>query len=291
MDGVLVVDKPPNMSSAKVVSLVKHVTGAAKAGHTGTLDPFATGVMICCLNRATRLARFFLHADKQYEALLQLGVETDTQDATGNITAANAVPAFSPLQVTAVLKRFVGPIEQAPPVYSALKHHGVPLYKLARQGRPVQKPARRVVIHDIRLLEMQLPCLRLSISCTSGTYIRTLGADIGSALGCGGHLKQLKRTANAGFSIEEAVDLAHLKENGLSAMMDMAASLRQLPGVYVDKDTARAVLQGIPLASDHPVLSSAGTGFVKVLDEAGRLLAVLERKKVPPRCDYCCVFP
>ena len=187
--GIIVVDKPANITSARVVAVIKKRLGARKVGHTGTLDPFATGVLICCINKATKLARFFLQGWKKYTAVLHLGIETDTQDSTGSIISTSDRIDCSEKKIQSVIQQYEGTIEQFPPLYSALKYKGVALYKLARSGKPVQKPARRVFISYIKILEIRLPFIRFETFCSAGTYIRTLCADIGTSLGCGGHLK------------------------------------------------------------------------------------------------------
>ena len=206
-NGIIIIDKPAGITSAKVVARLKEIVGARKVGHTGTLDPFATGVMICCLNRATRLARFFLSGDKKYKAVLCLGEETDTQDRTGKTISVCKDLEFSDKEIRDVFKEFEGPVAQMPPVFSSLKHKGTPLYKLARQGKPVQKPARQIVIHYLKISDSDLPEIHFEVSCSSGTYIRALCADIGKRLGCGGHLKSLRRIESCGFSIDQALDL------------------------------------------------------------------------------------
>ena len=213
--GVIIVDKPPDISSAKVVAVLKKLFRAKKMGHAGTLDPFATGVMVCCMNKATKLAGFFLKDEKTYVARLRLGIETDTQDLTGNIVSGVTAVDLPENRINAVCRQFEGALEQVPPVFSALKHKGVRLYKLARSGKPFQKPARRIYISYIKVLDINLPDVRLEISCSAGTYIRTLCADIGTALGCGGHLRELRRIQSSGFLITEASPLPELE--GLSA--------------------------------------------------------------------------
>ena len=183
IDGILVVDKPAGISSAGVVARIKSVLKVRKAGHAGTLDPFATGVMICCINRATKLSRFFLHSRKRYEALLRLGRETDTQDSTGTVTAEADPGGIEVTELHAVFDRFKGRQKQSPPAYSALKHKGVPLYKLARRGAAVQKPPREIMVSELSIQETALPNVRFTVTCSAGTYVRTLAADIGRALG------------------------------------------------------------------------------------------------------------
>lgn len=302
--GIIVIDKPAGISSAQVVATVKKATGAKKAGHAGTLDPFATGVLVCCLNQATRLAGFFLKGDKRYEALIRLGITTDTQDATGKITARAPEVTVDRDRILRVLTQFEGPIEQTPPVYSALKHKGVPLYKLARKGTPVQKPARRVTISGIRVTAMDLPEIRLEIRCSAGTYIRTLSADIGQALGCGGHLKALRRSASSGFTIAQALSLEavqNLARAGKLAetMIPMSKALTGMPKLVADVSLVHKISHGQRLGPGDiapPDEASTADGFngkFQVVDRQGRLVAVMES---PPKkgqeniYNYCCVF-
>jgi tRNA pseudouridine55 synthase len=298
LSGVLVLDKPPDCSSAKAVSIVKRMTGVRKIGHTGTLDPFATGVLVCCLNQATRLARFLLQGRKKYTAVLRLGIETDTQDGTGQIVGAAETPKCSPAQIAAAFERFQGTIEQQPPAFSALKHAGTPLYKLARQGQPVFKPARRVQIYELQILEITLPEVRFEVVCSAGTYVRTLCADIGRQLGCGGHLKSLRRLENSGFAIEAAMTLEEL--SGLvrakrlhERIIPMETALQGMPTVVADRALVQALLHGRTLSTeDIPLMAGDDqpSTFVKVLDAEHRLTAVLEYGKSGQRYDYCCVF-
>jgi tRNA pseudouridine55 synthase len=299
-DGVLVVDKPPDITSAAVVATVKRVLKAGKVGHTGTLDPFATGVMVICIGRATRLSRFFLQGRKTYEATLMLGVTTDTQDRTGRVISRTPPEAIqiSDDQVREVLARFQGEIEQAPPVYSALKHQGTPLYKLARQGKPVQKPPRAVTIEAIHPTRIAVPEVFFTVTCSAGTYIRTLCSDIGQVLGCGGHLAMLRRIESGGFTLDQAVslpeltDLAH-ENRAWERVIPMADALGGMPVHRVDGGLAGRIAHGMPLtASEIPPETAGADGRIRVMaDEApGRLLAVVEWKADRGRYDYCCVF-
>lgn len=304
-DGILVIDKPPGMSSARVVGQIKKITGARKVGHTGTLDPFATGVLVCCLNRATRLSRFFLKADKGYEAVLRLGIETDTQDATGKVVAETdrsgicADPEIDKRAIERAAKRFEGRIEQVPPVFSALKHKGVPLYRLARKGTPVTKPPRSIFVSSLKIGDVSLPDIRLSITCSSGTYIRTLCADIGRELGCGGHLKTLQRTRSCWFSIREASSLASVEaaaQSGTLAdrLIPMAQALRGIPEIIADENLARSIESGRAFPADKqavPQGDAAAGSLVKVVDRNHRLIAVIEPDKNSNQYNYCCVFP
>ena len=297
LSGIVVVDKPAGLSSAQVVARVKKLFGARKAGHTGTLDPFATGILVCCINRATRLARFFLKGDKTYEAVLRLGAQTDTQDATGVVTDRQPVEGISTERVVRVASRFTGTISQVPPVYSALKHEGTPLYKLARRGQAVEKPARSVRIDRLEILDVRLPDVRFAVSCSAGTYIRTLCADMGAAMGCGGHLKTLCRTASCGFGLADALGLDRLKEweeagSLKKAVIGMRDALHFSPEVVAEKPLVQSIRNGVklPLGAfpDRPTTSPEG--FIKVVDRSGRLLAVLEASPGSDSYIYCCVF-
>ena len=295
--GFVVIDKPENMSSARVVSHVKRTLDAKKVGHAGTLDPFATGVMICCVNRATRLARFFLGGDKKYEALLHLGIETDTQDATGHMISEGRVPDCSEPEIQAVFRSFTGPLDQIPPVYSALKHKGIPLYKHARRGKPIQKPARQIVIQALHVTNIQLPYIRFEVTCSAGTYVRTLGTDIGNALGCGGHLKTLRRTQSSGFSIADAMTLEVFEERAAGETFSryavgMTEALETMPERTADKELKSKIVNGVPLTQKDVILGkSADKGnFIKIIDANRELLAVIEQNETPGEYHYCCVF-
>ncbi|MBF0118489.1 MAG: tRNA pseudouridine(55) synthase TruB [Desulfobacterales bacterium] len=210
--GVLIIDKPKDITSSRVVSIVKRTICAKKVGHAGTLDPIATGVLICCINNATKLSSQFLQSNKIYEAVLHLGIETDTQDLTGKITGECRVPELTENKITNVFKSFEGEGEQIPPIYSALKHNGVPLYKLARKGIAIQKEKRRIFLKNINVISIDLPYIKFEVECSGGTYIRTLCSDIGKKLDCLGHMKELKRTMAGGFFTREAITLEELKQ-------------------------------------------------------------------------------
>ena len=293
VDGILVVDKPEGISSARVVARVKKATGAGKVGHAGTLDPFATGVLVCCLNRATRLARFFLDGDKRYRGVMTLGVETDTQDATGRIVAQRPADDVTEAALRTAVSAFGGRIRQQPPIFSALKHDGVPLYKLARQGKPVQKPPREVEIRAIEIVAVDLPTVEIDVTCSAGTYIRTLCADIGRHLGCGAHVTRLRRLKSSGFSIEEAVGLDRLEDPAARAMLQqrivpMAEALRGMPARIADQKLVRDLSQGRSITADD--LGGPAEGLFKVVDADGRLVAVLKAEADRKRVTYYGVF-
>ena len=297
LNGVLVIDKPVGMSSAGAVAVVKRLTGAARVGHAGTLDPFATGVLIVCINQATRLARFWLHGVKTYAARLCLGVETDTQDVTGAVVATGFTGDISESEIQSAMTSFMGITEQSPPIFSALKHQGVPLYKLARKGIPVQKPPRRVEIYRLNIQEIALPYVRFEVICSSGTYIRTLCADIGRKLGCGAHLQELRRTASSRFTLADALTLSELEtqvEDGNidSRLIGMAESLPDMSCFQADKSLTDKLKYGMIITdTDIPAaVMTAGSSFLKVLDDSNRLLSVLCYEPLSQRYTYCCSF-
>ena len=296
-NGVIVIDKPENISSAKVVSLLKSTLKIGKAGHTGTLDPNATGVLVCCLNQATRLARFFLHGEKKYRAVLRLGVETDTQDSTGTVVAVNENVDFPKNVIRAVFEQFQGTLLQQPPVFSALKHNGTPLYKLARRGKPVLKPAREIFISSIEVVEIGLPFIRFEVVCSGGTYIRALCSDIGTALGCGGHLHALRRLESSGFTEAEAIPLSEVGAVSRSdtlkdRMISMTDALRGMPEYVAGAALVDKLICGKRLTEEdflHAPMGQTG-GLIKIVDENNKLCAVLDVQENIGHYKYCCVF-
>ncbi|MDX1707055.1 MAG: tRNA pseudouridine(55) synthase TruB [Desulfobacterales bacterium] len=299
--GIIVVNKPSDISSAKVVARVKRLLSAKKVGHAGTLDPFAEGVLVCCINDATRLAQFLLAGKKIYDATLQLGIETDTQDSTGTVTATRAVINYPEHDIKSAVQRFIGPIEQQPPIFSALKHKGTPLYRLARQGRPVQKPARRVHISNIKILEINLPLVHLEVSCSAGTYIRTLCADIGKHLGSGGHLAALKRTESSGFKIQQAISLPQLQAQALNgnvngSLINMSDALADMPACRADQRLKKKIKYGQPLRKTDIAPDRLSKNVLKqdthlkIVDADNTLLAVIEYIKKQDKLAYACVF-
>jgi len=300
LNGIIVIDKPPNMTSARVVAAVKKSLNAAKVGHAGTLDPFAEGVLICCVNQATRLAGFLLHGPKKYAAVLKLGEETDTQDFTGTVLATAEPIGLSPQTIQDVFQSFKGTVEQLPPVYSALKHKGVPLYRLARRGRPIQKPPRRVQIYEINVRQIDLPFIRFDVVCSAGTYIRTLAADIGRSLGCGGHLHALKRIESSGFTLDQATPLPEPAEPARNRklrqqMISMRDALPTMPEFHAADKLVAKIRHGQSLTlqdlGDPPGGTRMGGAYAKIVDRNGDLIAVVEHRASDQRLNYCCVFP
>ncbi|MBF0101480.1 MAG: tRNA pseudouridine(55) synthase TruB [Desulfobacterales bacterium] len=292
MDGILIIDKPPDWSSAQVVASLKRLSHAKKAGHTGILDPYATGIMICCLNRATRLSRFFLEGNKSYEAILCLGIETDTQDFTGKKNVVMDPQNITDAQIEAAFKQCIGQQEQSPPLFSALKHEGTPLYKLARKGIFIQKPPRTIHIYSLHILEIHNPYVRFQVSCSTGTYIRTLCNHLGKLLGCGAHLTSLKRTESCGFTMDDAVSMetisAYASRKAIPELLiNMADALRHLPEYIANEDLLQKIANGKPVnESDGLPMTKK---YLKVVDTQNHLHAVLMCAK-DNQYHYCCVF-
>jgi tRNA pseudouridine55 synthase len=209
-DGVLLVDKPARLTSHDVVDRIRRHFGFKKVGHCGTLDPAATGLLLIVLERATKLQANLMSADKTYEGTMLLGVATDSQDADGKVIAEKPVPPLTGDDIENVFAKFRGDIQQVPPMVSAVKHQGTPLYKLARKGKTVEREPRLVHIYDFRPLKLDLPRVAFRVTCTKGTYVRTLCHDIGEALGCGAHLSDLRRTRSGDFDAKDAHKLDEL---------------------------------------------------------------------------------
>lgn len=251
--GVLNIDKPAEMTSHDVVNVVRRLTGIRRTGHTGTLDPLATGVLVLCIGRATRLSEYLLGQDKRYEAAVRLGQETNTYDAEGEIVAEKPVTVDREAIETA-LTHFRGSISQVPPMFSAVKKGGRPLYELARKGVEVERPSREITIYRLDLVDWTPPHLHLDVTCSSGTYIRSLAHDLGQLLGCGGHITALRRTAVGHFSVEEAVLLDELTaENWTEELLPADTAAAHLPAVEFSNEEAAALQQGQRVAREMDV--------------------------------------
>lgn len=273
VDGVLLLDKAQGMSSNDALQKARRLFSAAKGGHTGTLDPLATGLLPLCFGEATKFSADLLDADKTYEAELLLGVCTDSGDAEGVVTATAEVNV-SPADIARVLPQFTGDILQVPPMHSALKRDGRPLYELARQGITVDREARPVTIHAIELLEFAGSRLRLSVSCSKGTYIRVLAQDIGAALGCGAHLTALRRTRVGDLVLDGAMTLAQIDsiEEGarVACLRPVDALLQSLPRVDLSGEAEQRFSHGNPVD-----LADGLSGKIRVYAE-DRLIGVGE---------------
>ncbi|MBS0319790.1 MAG: tRNA pseudouridine(55) synthase TruB [Proteobacteria bacterium] len=271
LDGVLLLDKPAGATSNAVLQRVRWLYNAAKAGHTGTLDPFATGLLPICFGEATKFAGYLLDATKSYRALVRFGLATDTQDADGR-AVGGTTPAFTEAGLRATLARFTGPQRQVPPAYSALKRDGRPYYEYARAGIEIERAPRDVTVETLTLVSYAAPDAWIDVTCSKGTYVRTLAADIGAALGCGAHLAALRRTQSGGFRLADAVDLAAIEAAAPAArdawLLPLDVLVAALPHVAAGADAARRFAHGQPVPAD-----AALAGPVAVYD-GGRLLGV-----------------
>jgi tRNA pseudouridine55 synthase len=245
--GILLIDKPEGPSSAQVVHKVKICLGATKVGHLGTLDPFASGLLLLGINEGTKIADVFLGACKRYRGVMALGMATDSQDATGNPVEIRPVPALHQARLDALAAQFTGTLEQIPPMFSALKRDGVPLYRLARQGREVPRAARRIRVDALRLTQLSATEIELDVACSSGTYVRTLAADMGAALQCGAHLKSLRRLSCGLLTVDKAMSLEALQKSRAltsDAFLSLARALDHLPSICWDQRWIARVRMG-----------------------------------------------
>ncbi len=249
MEGVLNIDKPMGLTSHDVVGRVRRLSGTRRVGHTGTLDPLATGILVVCLGRATRLVEYVVGRPKTYTATIRLGQTTNTYDTEGEITAEQTLPDnLSLAEIRPYLDQFRGEIAQIPPLYSAIKKDGQPLYKLARQGKTIELEPRQVTIYELEVLAWQQPDLSLQIRCSAGTYIRSIAHDLGQLLGYGGHLTQLRRTAVGAFNLSTAVSLDDLTPNNLSHHLVAAdLAVHHLPAHTLTADEVTLLFNGTPI--------------------------------------------
>ncbi|MFZ6690167.1 tRNA pseudouridine(55) synthase TruB [Undibacterium sp. SXout20W] len=275
--GVLLLDKPVGFSSNDALIKAKRFMNALKAGHTGTLDPFATGLLPLCFGEATKFSQDLLEADKTYTTVVHLGMTTTTGDTEGEVVEQKAVNV-SVAQIEQVLLQFTGPIQQVPPMYSALKRDGKPLYEYARAGVTLERDARDVIIHELALLAYDAPLLTLKVKCSKGTYVRVLGEDIGAALGCGAHLKELRRIQVGHLILEKSITLESLEtlpeQERLTLLDPVDALLSSFPVVRLNDELATRFLHGQRLAlGKEVVVLPAGWGRVRVYrDSDGQLL-------------------
>ncbi|OGT22018.1 MAG: tRNA pseudouridine(55) synthase TruB [Gammaproteobacteria bacterium RBG_16_57_12] len=287
--GIVLLDKPRGITSNAALQRVKRLFQAAKAGHTGSLDPMATGMLPICLGEATKISNFLLDADKRYRAVCTLGVTTTTADTEGTVLHTRPVPVLTPEQLQQIRERFSGEIVQIPPMHSAIKHQGQPLYKLAHQGLEVARQPRRVTIYHLEITGCQGDQLELEIHCSKGTYIRTLAEDIGEFLGCGAHLSALERTGVGQFDaadLHTPEQLQELAEQGLEALdqalLPMESALWDWPDVRLTEDMAFYLRRGqavfVPRSPSH--------GWVRIFTAGNRFLGMGEVQddgKIAPR--------
>lgn len=285
-------NKPAGITSQQAVTKIKRILRAKKAGHAGTLDPMATGVLLVCINEATKIARFLTDMDKEYKARGKFGETTDTYDAEGRVMEKKSVPAISINKLNEIAKTFIGEIMQKPPMFSAVKIGGEALYKLARKGMDIDRPVREVHVYDIKVTRLDLPYFDIVVSCSKGTYIRTICHDIGVALGAGAHLVALERTRVGDFHIRDAAGFSDLSADDLnrgtcSTDKDRAENSVQCPGYFIQLDRALAGLQAvclgevdyrkalhgmkIPSGNTQEVLHNE---FVKLFNPSGNLFGI-----------------
>jgi len=271
ISGILVVDKQSGSSSNDVVQFAKRLYGARKVGHTGSLDPLATGVLPLCFGEATKFSQFLLSSDKVYLPRIQLGVATASGDSEGDIIAEKPVPDLTEEQVESALDAFRGEISQIPSMFSALKHKGQPLYKLARQGIEVEREPRQVTVFSNELIERTADTLLLKIHCSKGTYVRSIAEDLGAALGCGGHVIELRRLQAGPFCEADLVTIEALEQaketGGLDALLQpVSSAVSQWPEVQLSANSTFYVRQGQPVQVAH----APTEGWVRLMDETGK---------------------
>ncbi len=290
VNGILLFDKPVGMSSNAVLQRIKRIFNARKAGHTGSLDPLASGLLPICLGEATKISGFLLDADKRYQATIKLGIKTTTGDAEGEAILTREVGHYSNPKLELVLAEFLGDIEQIPPMYSALKKDGQPLYKLARKGIEVERKGRNIKIHSIEILAAEGDLLELDVHCSKGTYIRTLAEDIGERLGCGAHVALLRRFSVGPFSGKKMITAAQLEniaeEGGFEALdqllLPMESALVNWPEVRLSQDVAFFLKRGQAVM----VPKAPREGLVKLFAEENVFLGVgyiMDDGRVAPR--------
>src|SRR5712692_17670 len=280
MDGVLVIDKPSGPTSFDVVRRIRSLLRVKKAGHTGTLDPIATGVLPVCLNQATKIAGFIAEGQKAYEVVIRLGMETDTHDAAGKTLAVAPVPPLSADTLEEILPRFRGTFLQTPPMYSAVKIDGKRLYELARAGEEVPRAPRPVTVYELAMRDFSASEVHLFLRCSKGFFVRVLAHELGRALGCGAHLRSLRRTASGAFTEAQALKLDRvmsLCSSGAAGRVEIERhlisipdALADLPAISVSRVDALRVARGVPVEGQAP------EGRVRLLDPAGALLAIAE---------------
>ena len=290
VNGLLLLDKPTGITSNRALQKAKKLFDAAKAGHTGSLDPLATGMLIVCFGRATKISDYLLNADKQYEVTLLLGVTTDTGDTDGNVLETKDASSIKDETITLCKEKFTGTIQQTPPMYSAIKHQGTRLHKLARQGIEVERQSRTVHIHKFDLLSRQGDCLHMQVHCSKGTYVRSLVEDLGKCLGCGAHVVELRRTSVGDFVNSKMITLSELQNyaeqqpsllDNLLLRTDKA--LQNFPSVNVTDEDMQEVQNGHPIWIDQAPIN----GLIRIYDKQDNFYGVgkvLEDGRIAPKC-------
>ena len=279
VSGVLVVDKPIGMTSHDVVQIIRRGTGIRRAGHTGTLDPRASGVLVVLIGPAVRLSEYVSASDKRYQATIRLGSATDTYDAEGVVTSSGSIENITEEQFVDSLQTFIGEIEQVPPPYSAVKVQGRKAYEMAREGEEVELAPRKIQVYSLDLLEWDSPEAVVDVFCSSGTYVRSLANDLGAALGCGAHLVGLRRTKSGRFTLRDAVPLRRLQEaftagNWYKNLIPAAEALGDWPSVELDADQVELIRHGHRVPADPD-----SEEWARGISEQGDLVALLDLDK------------
>ncbi|MFM8757954.1 MAG: tRNA pseudouridine(55) synthase TruB [Methylophilaceae bacterium] len=278
ISGVVLLDKPLGLSSNQAMQRVKHLYQAEKAGHTGSLDPLATGLLPICLGEATKFANFLLDADKSYLATVKLGITTTSADAEGEVISQKPVDVTLQ-QVESVLHQFIGDIEQTPPIYSALKVDGKPLYAYARAGQEVEIKSRYVSIHQIHLEHFEADELVFTVTCSKGTYIRTLAQDIGAKLGCGAHLKGLRRLTSGTFDLKDALPLEVLSELSLeeldAKLLPIDIKIQHLPKLTLNAEQTDIIQHGQAIKPNQEIIFNE---FIRLYDMSGEFIGLAQKQ-------------
>jgi len=290
INGILILDKPTSMTSNGALQSVKRLFNAKKAGHTGSLDPLATGMLPICFGDATKLSQFLLDSDKYYQVTATLGSRTTTCDSEGEVISTHAIPAISAEMLTPILQRFLGDIEQIPPMYSAVKFQGKPLYKLARRGIEIERQPRSVFIHRLSLLAVTETTITMDVHCSKGTYIRTLVDDIGQILGCGAHVSGLRRTAVSPYQGQKMHTIDSLEalrdqaghEALMACLLPLETSVQSFPSVQLSTSASFYIRTGQPV-----MLPQVQTqGLIRIFAQDGQFLGIgemLEDGRISPR--------
>jgi tRNA pseudouridine55 synthase len=274
VNALVLLDKDAGQTSHAAVLKAQRFLGARKAGHAGTLDPMATGLLLICLNEATKMTNLFADFDKEYLVTMQLGTATDTYDAEGHVTQQCPVDHLTEQDIRVAAESMRGTIKQIPPMYSAVKLHGKPLYKLARKGITVQRAPRIVTISELELEDITMPYVRMRVCCSKGTYIRSLCHDIGVYLGVGAHVTMLRRTRIGPFHVQQAVSLADLK-NSLQGIISIDHALGHLPALVLQGEGLRRLRHGNPITvTDAELTEKNEAGLLRLLDPARRMFGI-----------------
>ena len=277
--GVLVLDKPEGPSSAQVVERVKKILGARKVGHLGTLDPFASGLLPMGVEEGTKIAGILLAAHKSYAGVITLGIETETQDKTGKVVNARSVAPVNKARLESLRAAFTGNLHQVPPMYSALKRSGVRLYELARRGESVPREAREITVERLELWQVSEAEIGFKVVCSKGTYIRTLAADMGEFLGCGAHLKSLRRLSCGSLTLDQAVslvELEHLKSKEEVPLIPLSDALNHLPKMTVNSESSARLRMGQQEILGSLAPARQGETLARIADEQGVLVALVQ---------------